>query len=100
LGQDAAQGKIYDQLSNFIGSNAASQLQTMIQNASLSGKSKLAAIIGIATLIVGATTVFAQIQDTINYIWGIKPKPKKSWLNFLKNRFLSFSVIIGLRFCY
>ena len=98
LGQDAAQGKIYDQLSNFIGSNAASQLQTMIQNASLSGKSKLAAIIGIATLIVGATTVFAQIQDTINYIWGIKPKPKKGWLNFLKNRFLSFSVIIGLAF--
>ncbi|RNI38051.1 YihY/virulence factor BrkB family protein [Hanamia caeni] len=98
LGQDAAQGKIYDQLSNFIGSNAASQLQTMIQNASLSGKSKLAAIIGIVTLIVGATTVFAQIQDTINYIWGIKPKPKKSWLNFLKNRFLSFSVIIGLAF--
>jgi membrane protein len=98
LGQDAAQGKIYDQLSNFIGSNAASQLQTMIQNASLSGKSKLAAIIGIITLIVGATTVFAQIQDTINYIWGIKPKPKKSWLNFLKNRFLSFSVIIGLAF--
>jgi len=98
LGQDAAQGKIYDQLSNFIGSNAASQLQTMIQNASLSGKSKFAAIIGIATLIVGATTVFAQIQDTINYIWGIKPKPKKGWLNFLKNRFLSFSVIIGLAF--
>ena len=98
LGQDAAQGKIYDQLSNFIGSNAASQLQTMIQNASLSGKSKLAAIIGIVTLIVGATTVFAQIQDTINYIWGIKPKPKKGWLNFLKNRFLSFSVIIGLAF--
>jgi membrane protein len=98
LGQDAAQGKIYDQLSNFIGSNAASQLQTMIQNASLSGKSKLAAIIGIVTLIVGATTVFAQIQDTINYIWGIKPKPKKSWLNFLKNWFLSFSVIIGLAF--
>lgn len=98
LGQDAAQGKIYDQLSDFIGSNAASQLQTMIQNASLSGKSKFAAIIGIATLIVGATTVFAQIQDTINYIWGIKPKPKKGWLNFLKNRFLSFSVIIGLAF--
>src|SRR5690348_137061 len=98
LGQDAAQGKIYDQLSNFIGSNAASQLQTMIQNASLSGKSKFAAIIGIATLIVGATTVFAQIQDTINFIWGIKPKPKKGWLSFLKNRFLSFSVIIGLAF--
>ena len=98
LGQDAAQGKIYDQLSAFIGSNTASQLQTMIQNASLSGKSKFAAIIGVVTLVVGATTVFAQIQDSINFIWGIKPKPKKGWLNFLKNRFLSFSVIIGLAF--
>ena len=98
LGQDAAEGKIYNQLSNFIGPNTASQLQTMIQNASLSGKSKMAAIIGVVTLVIGATTVFAQIQDTINFIWGIKPKPKKGWLNFLKNRFLSFSVIIGLAF--
>jgi membrane protein len=98
LGQDAAEGRIYDQLTNFVGANTASQLQTMIQNASLSGKSKFAAIIGIVTLVIGATTVFAQIQDTINFIWGIKPKPKKGWLNFLKNRFLSFSVIIGLAF--
>lgn len=98
LGQDAAEGKIYAQLSNFVGSDTASQLQTMIHNASLSGKSKFAAIIGIITLVIGATTVFAQIQDTINFIWGIKPKPKKGWLIFLKNRFLSFSVIIGLAF--
>ncbi|HEU5051730.1 MAG TPA: YihY/virulence factor BrkB family protein [Hanamia sp.] len=98
LGQDAAEGKIYAQLSNFIGSNTASQLQTMIHNASLSGKSRFAAIIGVITLVVGATTVFAEIQDTINFIWGIKPKPKKGWLILIKNRFLSFSVIIGLAF--
>lgn len=98
LGQDAAEGKIYAQLSNFVGSNTASQLQTMIHNASLSGKSRFAAIIGIITLVVGATTVFAQIQDTINFIWGIKPKPKKGWIILIKNRFLSFSVIIGLAF--
>ncbi len=98
LGKDAAEGKIYAQLSDFIGSNTASQLQTMIHNASLTGKSKFAAIVGVITLIIGATTVFAQIQDTINLIWGIKPKPKKGWLNLLRNRFLSFSVIIGLAF--
>jgi len=98
LGRDAAEGKIYAQLSNFIGPNTASQLQTMIHNASLTGKSKFAAIIGIITLVIGATTVFAEIQDTINYIWGIKPKPKKGWLNLLRNRFLSFSVVIGLAF--
>jgi membrane protein len=98
LGRDAAEGKIYMQLSNLVGTNTASQLQTIIHNASLTGKSKIAAIIGVITLIIGATTVFAEIQDTINFIWGIKPKPKKGWLNFLKNRFLSFSVIIGLGF--
>lgn len=98
LGQDAAEGKIYEQLASFIGPNTASQLQEMIKNASLSGKSKIAGIIGIATLVIGATTVFAQIQDSINFIWGLKPKPKRGWLKFLKNRFLSFSVIIGLGF--
>jgi membrane protein len=98
LGQQAAQGKIYTQLAKFIGSNTASQLQEMIKNASLTGKSEIAAVIGIVTLLIGATTVFAQIQDSINFIWGLKPKPKKGWLKFLKNRFLSFSVIIGLGF--
>lgn len=98
LGQDAAEGKVYAQLTAFVGANTASQLQEMIRNASLSGKSVTAAIIGIATLIIGATTVFAQIQDSINFIWGLKPKPKRGWLKFLKNRFLSFSVIIGLGF--
>ena len=98
LGQDAAEGKVYGQLAAFVGANTASQLQEMIKNASLSGKSVTAAIIGIATLVIGATTVFAQIQDSINFIWGLKPKPKRGWLKFLKNRFLSFSVIIGLGF--
>jgi len=98
LGQDAAEGKVYAQLASFVGANTASQLQEMIKNASLSGKSVTAAIIGIATLVIGATTVFAQIQDSINFIWGLKPKPKRGWLKFLKNRFLSFSVIIGLGF--
>lgn len=98
LGQDAAEGKVYAQLTAFVGANTASQLQEMIRNASLSGKSVTAAIIGIATLIIGATTVFAQIPDSINFIWGLKPKPKRGWLKFLKNRFLSFSVIIGLGF--
>ena len=98
LGQDAAEGKVYGQLTAFVGANTASQLQEMIKNASLSGKSVTAAIIGIATLVIGATTVFAQIQDSINFIWGLKPKPKRGWLKFLKNRFLSFSVIIGLGF--
>ncbi len=98
LGKDAAQGKIYDTLSGFVGRDTAIQLQEMIKNASLSGKSEVAVIIGVITLVIGATTVFAQIQTSINSIWGLKPKPKKGWLKLLKNRFLSFSIILGLGF--
>src|SRR5215210_8685637 len=98
LGREAVEGKVYGQLAGFIGSDTAAQLQEIIKNASLAGKSKLAVIIGAITLLVGATTVFAEIQDSINTIWGLKPKPKRGWLKLLQNRFLSFSVIISLGF--
>ncbi len=98
LGREAVEGKIYGQLSGFVGADTAVQLQEIIKNASLAGKSKLAAIIGGIILLVGATTIFAEIQDSINSIWGLKPKPKRGWLKMLQNRMLSFSVIISLGF--
>lgn len=98
LGREAIEGKVYEQLAGFVGDDTAKQLQQIIKNVSLQGKSTVAAIIGSITLLVGATTVFAEIQDSINMIWGLKPKPKKGWLKMLQNRFLSFSVIISLGF--
>ena len=98
LGREAVEGQIYAQLAGFIGSDNAAQLQQIIKNASIAGKGRLAAIIGAITLLVSATTVFAEIQDSINFIWGLKPKPKRGWLKMLQNRFLSFSVIVSLGF--
>lgn len=98
LGVESAQGKVYEVLKGFVGQDTAAQLQEIIKNASLSGKSTLAAVIGGVALLIGATSVFAEIQDSINDIWGLKPKPKKGWLKFLKDRFLSFSVIVSLGF--
>jgi membrane protein len=98
LGREAVEGKIYSQLAGFVGADTAAQLQQIIKNASITGKSTLAAIIGGVTLLIGATTVFAEIQDSINTIWGLKPKPKRGWLKMLQNRFLSFSVIVSLGF--
>jgi len=98
LGRDAIEGKVYGQLAGFVGSDTAASLQAIIKNASLAGKSKIAGIIGGATLLVGATTIFAEIQDSINGIWGLKPKPKRGWLKLIQNRVLSFSVIISLGF--
>jgi len=98
LGQKAAEGGIYGQLAGFLGKDAALSLQEIIQKAAIGNKGTIAFIIGLGTLLVGATTVFADIQDSINTIWGLKPKPKRGWLKMLQNRFLSFSVIISLGF--
>ena len=98
LGQEAVEGKIVSQLAGFVGGDTAAQLQQIIKNASLAGKSTMAAIIGGIALLVGATTVFAEIQDSINTIWGLKPKPKRGWLKMIQTRLLSFSVIISLGF--
>ncbi len=98
LGREAVEGKIYAQLAGFVGSDTAAQLQGIIKNAAITGKSHVAIIIGAITLLVSATTVFAEIQESINMIWGLKPKPKRGWLKFIQNRFLSFSVIASLGF--
>lgn len=98
FGREAAQGTIYGQMEGFVGHDAASQLQEIIKNASLSGKSNLAAVIGVITLLIGATSVFGEIQDSINTIWGLKVKPKAGWFKLVKDRLLSFGVIGSLGF--
>src|SRR6478609_1234989 len=83
FGREAVEGRVYAQLKGFVGSDTAIQLQQIIKNASLSGKTTLASVIGAIALLVGATSVFAEMQDSINMIWGLKAKPKKGWLKFL-----------------
>lgn len=98
LEREAIEGTIYNQLRGFIGIDAAAQIQEIIKNASIADKGNLAAIIGIITLLFGATTVFAEIQDSINSIWNLKAKPTTGWLKFLQDRLLSFGVIVSLGF--
>jgi membrane protein len=99
FGREAIEGTINDQIQSFVGRDAALQMQEIIKNAYVSGEGTVAAIIGFVTLLVGATTVFAEIQDSINSIWGLKPKPNKAgWWILIKNRLLSFSVIVSLGF--
>src|SRR5438874_11888469 len=64
FGQEAVQGSIYHQMEGFVGQDAAAQMQQIIKNAAISGKGHIAAIIGVITLIIGATSVFAEIQDS------------------------------------
>jgi membrane protein len=98
LGEDAARGHLFAEINGMIGNEAAGQIQEMIKNLELSGKTTTAVVIGVVTLIVGATTVFGEIQDSINIIWRVKAKPKRGWLKLIKDRLLSSSLIIGLGF--
>jgi membrane protein len=99
-GKEAVEGQLYGQLDWLIGAEAAKEVQELIRNAELSGKSGIAAVIGVVTLLLGATGVFAEIQDSINQIWAIKPKPKSGILKYLMNRLISFSLIISLGFLF
>jgi membrane protein len=98
LGKDAVRGKLFYQINGLVGNEAALQIQEIIQNIEQSQYSTSGAIVGVIVLIVGATGVFAEIQDSINYIWSIKAKPKKGWLKLLINRLVSFSLIISFGF--
>lgn len=99
-GQDALRGQLYGQIDGLIGKDAAIQVQEMVQNAQISGKTGFAAVIGIIMLFIGATGVFAEIQDSINQIWSLKAKPKNGLVKYLINRFLSFSLIISFGFLF
>ncbi|MEC4005722.1 YihY/virulence factor BrkB family protein [Flavobacterium sp. SUN052] len=94
----AIEGAIYGQLKNFIGPNGAFLIQSMIKSLSFSNKGTMAGTVGIITLLIGATSVFAEIQDSINTIWGIRPKKKSGFWLYLKSRLLSFGVIGSLGF--
>ncbi len=98
-GKEAAQGKIYGQIKSFVGSDAAAQIQQVIGHASVSPSFTFASIVGVIALLFSATGVFAEIQTSINLIWNLRVKPKKSGiLKMLKIRLVSFSLIISLGF--
>jgi membrane protein len=97
-GQEAFQGKVFEEINGFIGPEAAFQVQEIIQNAAIKGNTPWAIIVGIITLFIGATGVFLEIQDSINMIWQVKAKPQKGWLKMLTNRLLSFSMIATIGF--
>ena len=98
LGKEAIEGSVFKELHGLVGNDAAKQIQDMIKNLEMSGKSTLSVIIGAVTLIIGATSVFGEIQESINIIWQVKPKPKVGWIKLIKDRLLSGSMIVTLGF--
>ncbi len=98
LGKEAIEGTIYQQMQGFVGKDAAAQIEQIIKNASVTGKGGIAAVIGVVTLLIGASTMFGEMQDSINSIWGLKAKPKLGLAKLIQSRLLSFGMIGSLGF--
>jgi membrane protein len=99
FGQEAARGEIVAQLEGLIGSEAAEAVQDAVARSRPEEAGLLPTLTGIFALIVGATTVFAQMQISLNSIWGVAARPEKSGiLIFLRNRVLSFAMVLSIGF--
>jgi membrane protein len=98
FGRQAAQGHINGQITQLVGPTSAKAIQDMLANARQPSHGILATAIGTATLLLGAGGVFGALQDALNTIWGVRPKPNAGFWHMVKDRFLSFSMVFGLGF--
>ena len=99
FGEEAARGAIYAQLVSILGPEGALAVQGLIRSVQENQQSGWGAVLGVALLVLGATTVVAELQSALNVIWrapqGIQ---RTGWLRWLQTRFLSFSLVLGMGF--
>ena len=98
FGQEAVRGEVVDQISGIVGRNSAEQIQSIIENASLSPSGTFSTIVGVCTMAFTATTVFVALQDALNTMWEVKAKPGKSWIKLIISRLLSLAMVVSLGF--
>ena len=99
FGREAVQGLIVEQLSGLLGPQGAALIQTLVASASNTNKGLVAGLISLFVLIVGATTVFAELQSALDRIWHVPPSAKpKGAVAILRARLVSFGLILGLVF--
>ena len=98
FGREAAQGRIADELGKVLGSQMADALQTMIAAAAKPKSGTLATIVGVVTLMIGASGVFGQLKDALNTIWNVEKKTSEGIKGFIKDRFLSMTMVLAIGF--
>ncbi|MDB5774244.1 MAG: YihY/virulence factor BrkB family protein [Herbaspirillum sp.] len=99
FGHDAAQGQIVDQIRGIVGTEGAVAIQGLLKSASKPTDGTVATVLGVITLGVGATAVFAELQSALDRIWRVPAAVKKGGIwNLIRTRLLSFGLILGLGF--
>ncbi len=99
FGAEASRGEILEQLRGLMGEDGAHAIQGLLQSVSEPAKSLAGALFGLVTLVIGATTVFAELQNDLDRIWRAPERAKSSGLwSFVRSRLLSFGLILGIAF--
>lgn len=98
FGSEAAKGQIFRQIQGLVGTDGAQFIEIAIKNASQPHAGTIASIISLVLLLLGATGLFAELQDSLNTIWEVKPKPGRGVINIIRQRFLSFAMVLGIGF--
>ncbi|MDV2991396.1 MAG: hypothetical protein N4J56_001050 [Chroococcidiopsis sp. SAG 2025] len=98
FGEEAARGEIVTQIQGLVGRDGAKFIETAIEGASKPKAGTIASLISIAVLLFGASGLFAQLQDSLNTIWEVQPKPGRGLIGILRDRFLSFTMVLGVGF--
>jgi membrane protein len=96
--RDVITGQLYTQISSIMGVETARQVQDMIITISQTNKSVLATIIGLITVLIGATGVFVELQKALNVIWEVKAKPRRAVFTLIRTRLFSFGLILSVGF--
>lgn len=97
-GGEAVRGELFDELAGLLGANAAATLEALLRSVSWPAGGWLNTALGLGLMLVGATTMFAELQDALDTIWRAPARPLQGWLAWLRARLLSFGVILGLSF--
>jgi membrane protein len=98
LGDQAASAQVNKQLSSLVGAEGGKAIQDIIANAKEPKVGGIATVLSIGTLLVGAAGVFGELQSSLNTIWGVQPKGGRGVWGFLRDRFFSFAMVLGIVF--
>jgi membrane protein len=97
FGREIAYTQLIQQVEAFIGTEGARVIQATIENTSRPRSGIVATLIGLATMLFGATVVLSELQDALNMIWKVPPKPGRSLaIGIIWDRFLAFSIVLGI----
>jgi len=98
FGAEAIRGKLDDQIAGLVGQQSAIAIQDLVKNAYQPSSSWIATSLATGAILLGVSGLFGELQGSLNTIWGVKPKPNRSWWDILKERFVSFSMVFGIVF--